>query len=181
MAACHVRRRMESIAMSEQTSPLNVELLYCDHHGWLQGWLRRKLGNSFDAADLAHDTFVRIMASRRLPPHLGDEPRALLTHVAKGLVVDHWRRREVEAAYLETVANLPHPEVPSPEARLLIIEALVRIDAMLASLPPRTRQVFLLAQLDGLTLRQIVEQTQMPLITVRRHIHRALMACMAAA
>ncbi len=137
--------------MSDQTSSLNVELLYCDHHGWLQGWLRRKLGNSFDAADLAHDTFVRVMASRRLPQHMGDEPRALLTHIAKGLVIDHWRRQEVEAAYLETVAGLPEPEVPSPEARLLIIEALMRIDAMLASLPPRTREVFLLAQLDGLT------------------------------
>lgn len=44
-----------------------VRSLYIDHHGWLQGWLRRKLGNACDAADLAHDTFVRVMVSRRLP------------------------------------------------------------------------------------------------------------------
>lgn len=154
--------------------------LYVDHHGWLLGWLRRRLGHAGDAADLAHDTFVRVMSSRRLPAQLGGEPRALLTHVAKGLVIDHWRHQEVERAYLEALAVSPEPVAPSPEARLLIIEALVRIDAMLAGLPGRSREVFLLAQLDGLTLQQIAAQTGMPVITVRRHIHRALVACMAA-
>lgn len=156
-----------------------VHILYADHHGWLYGWLRRKLGNACDAADLAHDTFVRVMASRRPPTQLGDEPRALLTHIAKGLVIDHWRRQEVERAYLDAVAHLPEPEAPSLETRLIIIDALMRIDAMLASLPGRTREIFLLAQLDGLTLQQVAERTQTPVITVRRHIHKALMACMA--
>jgi RNA polymerase sigma factor (sigma-70 family) len=157
-----------------------VHTLYSDHHGWLYGWLCRKLGNTCDAADLAHDTFLRVMSSRRLPEHLGDEPRALLTHIAKGLVIDHWRRQEVERAYLEAVAHLPEPEAPSPETQQLIIEALMHIDAMLTSLPARTREIFLLAQLDRLTLQQIAERTQTPVITVRRHIHKALMACMAA-
>ena len=39
-----------------------IETLYGDHHGWLRGWLRKKLGNAFDAADLAHDTYVRILS-----------------------------------------------------------------------------------------------------------------------
>ncbi|ATE59653.1 sigma-70 family RNA polymerase sigma factor [Thauera sinica] len=156
-----------------------VHAWYSDHHGWLQGWLRRKLGDAQHAADLAHDTFLRVIAGRR--ESLGEEPRALLTHIARGLVIDHWRRQEVERAYLEAVAHLPEPEAPSPESRLLIIEALLRIDAMLASLSGRTREIFLLAQLDGLTLQQIAERTQMPVITVRRHIHKALVACMAIA
>lgn len=158
-----------------------VHALYSDHHGWLYGWLHRKLGNACDAADLAHDTFLRMIASRRLSAQFGDEPRALLTHIAKGLVIDHWRRQNVERTYLDALAHLPEPEAPSPETRLLIIEALMRIDAMLASLPARTREVFLLAQLDGLTLQQIAAHTQTPVITVRRHIHKALTACMAMA
>ncbi|MGV8294512.1 sigma factor, partial [Pseudomonas aeruginosa] len=44
------------------TSPQPIEVLYGDHHGWLRGWLRKRLGNAFDAADLAHDTYVRILA-----------------------------------------------------------------------------------------------------------------------
>lgn len=158
-----------------------LKSLYVDHHRWLQAWLRRKLGNAGDAADLAHDTFVRVMSSRRLPSQMGDEPRALLTHVAKGLLIDHWRRQEVERAYLAALAQLPEPQSPSPETCLLIVEALMRIDAMLASLPSRTREIFLMAQLDGLTLQQIATHTGTPVITVRRHIHKALVACMALA
>jgi RNA polymerase sigma-70 factor (ECF subfamily) len=168
--------------MSAARPPLEpIEVLYSDHHGWLLAWLRRRLGDACDAADLAHDTFVRLMASSRSSASLGDEPRAFLTHVAKGLVADHWRRREVERAYLEAIAHLPEPEAPSPEARLLIVESLLRIEAMLASLPERTRQVFLLAQFDELTLQQISEHMAMPVITVRRHIHKALVACMSVA
>lgn len=159
------------------TSSATVAALYQDHHGWLHAWLRKKLGCAHHAADLAHDTFVRILASRR--ESLGQEPRALLTHIAKGLVIDHWRRQEVERAYLEVIASLPEPLAPSAEAHALIVEALTRIDAMLASLPERTREMFLLAQLDGLTLQQIAKRTRTPVITVRRHICKALVACMA--
>jgi len=154
-----------------------VNVLYREHHSWLQGWLRRKLGDAHQAADLAHDTFVRLMSGKR--NDFGEEPRALLTHIAKGLVVDHWRRKDIERAYLETVAHLPEPQAPSAESQFLIIEALMRIDAMLASLQGRTREIFLLAQLDGLTMQDIAERTKTPVITVRRHIHKALVACVA--
>lgn len=59
-----------------------------------------------------------------------------------------------------------------------MIETLARIDARLALLPALTREVFLLAQLDGLTLQQISDRVQAPVITVRRHIRKALLACM---
>src|SRR5690606_27894601 len=130
--------------------------------------LRRRLGDACDAADIAHDTFVRVIASRRAAT-LGHEPRAFLTHVAKGLVVDHWRRQEVERAYLATIALLPEPEAPSPETRLLILEALCRIEAMLSGIPGRTREIFLLAQLDGLTYPQIADRLGMAVVTVKRH------------
>ncbi|WP_049019952.1 sigma factor, partial [Burkholderia cenocepacia] len=39
-----------------------IDALYADHHAWLRGWLSRKLGCAHRAADLAHDTFVRLLA-----------------------------------------------------------------------------------------------------------------------
>lgn len=38
-----------------------VHVLYTDYHGWLYGWLRRKLGNACDTADIAQDTFMRVL------------------------------------------------------------------------------------------------------------------------
>jgi len=159
------------------TPASEVQALYSQHHGWLQSWLHRKLGNAFDAADLAQDTFVRLLQRRRADGY-GDEPRALLTHIAKGLVIDHWRRQEVEHAYMEAIAHLPDRHVPSEETRLLVLDALCRIESMLRDLPEKTQQIFLMAQLDGLKYAEIAEQIGMALITVKRHMRTAFMACM---
>ena len=107
-----------------------------------------------------------------------EEPRALLTHIARCLVIDHWRRQDVERAYLETIAHLPEPEMPSPETRWLVLETLYRIEAMLRGLPRLTRQIFLLAQLDGMKYRQISDQLNVSLPTVKRHMRKAFLACL---
>src|SRR5687767_5351199 len=87
--------------------------LYGQHHGWLQSWLLRRLGNACDAAEIAQDVFVRILARRA--DVQAREPRAYLSTIARGLVIDHWRRAELERAWLETLAVLGPAEVPSPE------------------------------------------------------------------
>ena len=82
-----------------------VNDLYCDHHGWLSGWLRKRLNNSFDAADLAQDTFVRVIKARNALEIR--EPRPYLSMIAKGLLIDLFRRRSLEQSYLEALAAMP--------------------------------------------------------------------------
>lgn len=156
-----------------------VHTLYREHHGWLHAWLGRKLDNSFDAADIAHDTFLRILTKGFSAA--GSEPRALLTHIAKGIMVDRWRRHEVERAYAESAACLGEAVLPSEEQRLIIIEALMRIDDMLKSMSEKTRTIFLLAQLDGLTYAEIAAEMDTTLVTVKRHMRRAFIACLSLA
>lgn len=149
--------------------------LYGEHHQWLQGWLRRRLGDACDAADLAQDVFLRIVARRvQVAPR---EPRAYLSTIARGLLIDHWRRRELERAWLETLAVLAPHEQPSPEARLQVLEALVAIDRMLDGLKPPVRAAFLLAQLDGLTCAEIAVRLRVSLATAERYVAKALRAC----
>lgn len=167
------------MSVIDRAPNLHIETLYGEHHGWLHGWLKRKLGNTHDAADLAHDTFIRLLT--RDNQFFGNEPRALLTHIAKGLVVDRWRRQDVERAYLETLSHLPELEAPSPEARWLILETLHRIDAMLREMPDRARRTFLLSQIDGLTYAEIAEQLEVSLITVKRDMRQAFLVCLSVA
>ena len=153
-----------------------VVTLYAEHHGWLQGWLRRKLGCSQRAADLAQDTFLRVL----LREDLGSlrEPRAFLTTVARNLLADHWRRQELERVYLEALAALPEPEYPSPEERLLVVETLLRIDRCLSALPVLTRRIFVRSQIDGLNYTHIASELGVSLPTVKRHMSRAFLACL---
>lgn len=147
--------------------------LYSDHHGWLQGWLRRKISNTFDAADLAQDVFMRVLL-RHQPVR---QPRAFLATIANGLIIEHWRRRELELAWLDTLAALPEAEAVSPDNRLIFLETLMEIDRMLDALKPAVRTAFLLAQLDGLTCPQIAAHLGVSLATVERYLAKALRCC----
>ena len=163
--------------MPDQASSLSIETLYCDHHGWLQGWLRRRLGNSFDAADLAQDTFARILARRRVEDI--QEPRAYLTTVARGILVNWYERQALERAYLEALARLPEPEAPSPEQRQLILETLHQIDAMLDALPARVRRAFLMSQIEGMRYEDIAARLGCSLASVKRYMKQAFLQCLA--
>lgn len=155
-----------------------VHTLYADHHQWLCGWLRKRLGCVDHAADMAQDTFMRVLTQRKAPELR--EPRAYLSTIARSLMIDMFRRRTVEQAYLETLASRPDALDISPETRFLIIETLLEIDRILNGLGARTRQIFLMAQLDGLSYVEIGRQLRVSVNTVKKHAVRALMHCLLA-
>ncbi|WP_341644375.1 sigma-70 family RNA polymerase sigma factor [Thauera sp. SDU_THAU2] len=163
------------MSSTEFTFQRQVENLYTDHHGWLRGLLRRKLGNAFDAADLAHDVHLQLLRTGRVPP--SDQSRRHLTRIANGLVIDLYRRRQIEAAYLEALALLPEPLAPSEEDRALAIETLVEIDAALHGLPAKARRALLLCKLDGMSYRDIAAELQVSVSSVEKYIAAGLLAC----
>lgn len=155
-----------------------VHQLYAEHHGWLQSWLRRKLGCTHSAADLAHDTFVRVLLRPQAVPGLRT-PRAYLTTLAKGVVSEHWRRQALERAYLEALAALPEPLALSPEERLQLLQTLEEIDAMLDGLAPKAREAFVLSQLEGLGYAEIATRLQVSERTVKRYMAQGFEQCLA--
>lgn len=154
-----------------------VAELYADHHRWLHGWLRRKLGCAHQAADLAQDTFVSLLTKPCQP----DEPRAYLLTIARRLVFETWRRRDLERAWLAELAALPEITTPSEEERAIVLETLLAIDALLDGLSPKARQAFLMSQLDGLTYAQIAAELGVSVSRVRQYMTQALTRCYAAA
>ena len=152
-----------------------VQHIYEQHHSWLHGWLRGKLHNACDAADVAHDTFVRILGGRHAAQIL--EPRDYLATIARGLVIDRYRRHAIEQAYKQSLAERPDATAISEEDKAIIIETLVAVDKALASLGERSRRIFILSQIDGLTYQQIADQLQVSLTTVKKHMVRALTEC----
>ena len=146
---------IEVATPTEQT----LHALYRDHSGWLENWLRRRMGNAWDAADLSQDTFVRVLCSSQQLTDLR-EPRAYLLTVGKRLLSNFYSRRSLEQAYLEALALLPEESVPSPEQRWLLLETLQALDELLDGMPRVVRRAFLWSQLDGLGYREIAERLQ---------------------
>ncbi len=152
-----------------------VEGLYVAHQSWLTGWLRHRLGCPHSAADLAQDTFMRLLTARETPPLR--EPRAFLTTVAKRVLFNHYRRQDLERAYHQALAQLPEDLVPSEEYRAIILQTLTELDALLDGLPVPVKRAFLLAQVDGLSYGEIASELDISIATVKRHLNKAALRC----
>ena len=150
--------------------------LYVDHHSWLHGWLRKKLGCSQRAADLAHDAFIRVLTLAE-PQNL-KEPRAFLTTTATRLMIDAGRRRKIERAYLDALAlHADEASIPSPEAIHAALQVLEKIAQMLEGLPAKPRQAFLLNRLDGLTYSEIATVLGVSSSMVKQYMASVLVHC----
>jgi len=154
---------------------MDMHTLYRDHHGWLERWLISKLGCSHRAADLAQDTFMRLLAKDDLPGL--HEPRAFLTTVAKRVMSNQWRREQLEQAYLEALAHQPERFALSPEEQALVMETLLQVDRLLDGLPVVVRRVFLHVQLDGMSHADVARALNISISTVKRHLRRAALRC----
>jgi RNA polymerase sigma factor (sigma-70 family) len=164
--------------MTTAPSPLHPEVrtLYRDHHGWLQSWLRWRLGNAADAADLAHDAFLRLIV-KPAPRGLGSpaQARAYLRVMAQGLCTDLWRRRQVEQAWLDVLAAQEAPCEPSPEHRAIVIETLLEIGACISQLPAKAQRAFVLAQIHGLPTREIAGELAVSERMVQKYLAQAML------
>lgn len=168
----------------------SINVLYNEHQRWLHSWLHQKLGCKYNAEDLTHDTFIRILHKQAPSSHVEKpaslnnsaplqliEPRAYLKTIARGILIDHWRRRDLEHAWLEVVAHQAATESPSVESQQLLLGLLEQISRMLDGIKPKVRTVFLLAQLEGLTHAEIAANMKISKRTVERYVAEALYHC----
>jgi len=156
----------------------DMHTFYSSHHGWLFGWLRKKLGCSHNAADLAQDTFLRIIASRDALIGM-QEPRAYLTTTAKRLMLDRARRQLIEQAYLAELASAAETvgSYPDPAEILLAVEALEQISYALEVVSDNARNAFLLHYLDGRTHAQVAARLGVSMRMVQKYLVQALVKC----
>lgn len=161
------------MGMTNSTANELVNQLYVHHHSWIFNFLRRKLGCTHEAADLTQDTFVKVMLKDNLREVT--QPRAYITHIAHGVMVNHVRRKEIEKAYLDYIKHQPELEYGSPETRAIVLETLFQIDEMLDGLSVKVKKAFLLAQLEGLSHGEIAKEMQVTVSSVRKYIAKALL------
>lgn len=125
------------------------------------------------AADLTHDTFLKLMLKDNLVTVT--QPRAYITHVAHGVMVNHVRRKEIEKAYLDCMSDQSELECYSPESKAIILETLFQVDEMLDGLNVKVKKAFLLAQLEGLSHSEIAKQMNVSVSSIRKYIATALL------
>jgi RNA polymerase sigma-70 factor (ECF subfamily) len=109
-----------------------------------------------------------------------EEPASFLDRVAVNLARDHLRQVAVQhgspALALEHLAC----DEPDPERVCLDRERVRRAEQALAAMPPRRREVFLAARLEGLPHAAIAARFGITPAAVQKHVARALVTLAAA-
>lgn len=169
------------MSATESVPEPQLHLLYDSHYDWLRGWLRRKLGCAHEAADVAQDTFMRIIASRDALFGAQQQPRAYLTTTAKNLLVDRARRKVLHDAYLAELALVAESlgSYPSPEETTMALQALGQIAAALDNISAKAREAFMLHYLDDQPQSVVAERLGVSTRMVHKYLVQALMQCRA--
>lgn len=136
----------------------------------LAGFLRRLCGDASVAEDIAQEAGLKLIGLARR--ERVDDPRAFLFHVAANLARNHMRHRLIVAGYVDAQAE-PDPAVGADhvaQAR----EELAAVAQAIEAMPPRPRDVLLLARVEGLTNKEIAARLGLAPKTVENHLTRAL-------
>jgi len=165
--------------LSPTSSSLCISQLYASNYSWLVNLLSKKLHCPQRAADLAQDTFISLLSGQSKQP-VDDiyESRAYLTTIAQRILFNFYKRQSLERAYLEALSYLPYDIMPSVEDRLILLETLQQIDAMLDGLQNNVRKAFLYSQLEGLTYAEIALKLQISQRSVKRYMALAFEQCL---
>ena len=138
----------------------------------------RITGNADDAAEVAQETFIRVL--RSLSTYDPARPfRTWLFKIASNLALDVIRRRRRRPMALEDLATEEGPPVdpadpgPGPEEGLRIDRSDTRFDSLVKELPELYQAILYLRYKEELAYEEIAETMNLPLGTVKVRLHRA--------
>jgi RNA polymerase sigma-70 factor (ECF subfamily) len=155
----------------------DIKGLFLDHQRELQVFLTRKLRDAETAADLTQETFLRFAehgqgGSAAAVTHA----RSYLYRTAHNLAVDHVRQQKREQTDVCPGDALAGIADESPLADRIVDgrSDLDRARQALLELPERTRQVFALTRLEGLTYRDVALRLEISDSSVQKHLAKAI-------
>lgn len=132
------------------------------------------LKNEAEADDIVQEVFVKIWESR---DKLGDYKllNSYIFTIAYNNSIDLIRKRINNHKYLETLRNSSIIYTsPSSITEIEFIELNTQVEKLIANLPERQKQVYLLHKEKGLTYPEIAEQLGISKNTVENHMVKAL-------
>ncbi len=169
------------------TSPEGFETLVREHQRMVFRTMARLTGGGAQVEDLAQEAFLRLY--RALPEFRGDAALSTyLYRIVVNVAQDEWKRRRRERV---VIANAPaaadqsepdwiesfagdevNEHARNPQQHLEDAEVRAAVDAALRELPEIERTVLVLYHQEERSYEAIAAVLDLPINTVRTHLHR---------
>jgi RNA polymerase sigma-70 factor (ECF subfamily) len=168
------------MSIGQQSSPVEMPDGASDLRPSLVQYFRRRTRNSQDVEDLVQEVFLRIV--NRSSGGGVENLRGYVFQTAASVLSDHFRRRASHCAddHVEFEPDRHAGTEVDAERILESREALGFVAAALHALPQRTRTIFVLRRLDGLSYKDIARQLGISVSAVEKQMVRAVHQLLAA-
>ncbi len=174
----------ESTRLSDPTEDSQrafLVLLFNKYRGALVRHLERLVHSREDAAELAQETYLRVMRQVQTS-RFEASARSYLFQTATNLARDHHRRQRFRSH--DRLDQIPEADIaftgPLPEQNVDAEQAMGRLRTAIDRLPPVTRTVFLRARIENQSYVEIGRSLSLSTRTVERRIAEAMQALSAA-
>ena len=181
--------QVEAIAMNQVEATVertgseldDIETLVRSYRPRVLRFVAFSIGDPDLAESITQDCFLKAYNGRA--NFRGDcSINTWLTSIALNLVRDQqrlqkfrfWRQARASAIDVTDAANFLPSNESSPESRILAKEQTAQVQAALVNLSQNQRTIFLMRFSEEMELSEIAEAINMPINTVKTHLHRAL-------
>lgn len=144
------------------------------HEADVRAWLRRSSLRTSEEDDVIQEAYCRLLAVKSAADIR--QPRAYFFTVARSIVLETFRRARVvriDAAAEVAMLDSVDPAAPA-EQTISDRQELQRVEAGLAKLPNRCREIFLLRRIHGLSQREVAIRLNISENVVGKQTARAL-------
>lgn len=144
------------------------------HEPALRAWLGARPVARLEVDDIVQETYAALAAMDDVA-HVRS-PRAYMFTVAQSVILQHVRRARIVS--IETVSEIDRLHAPceerSPDRHAAAHQELRRIGELIAALPAKCRQAFVLRKVNGLSQREVARRMGISENTVEKHVGKGL-------
>lgn len=148
-----------------------------DNHASLIRFLRRRLGDTEEVNDIAHDLYCQI--ARQSDTASIKQPRAYLFQAARNFLFNRNRHRHFTNADGHfAIEDACEADVrcfaPSPERVALARQELGLVQGAIEELSPKCRQAFLLVRFEGRSYKETAAEMRLSVKSIEYYMRQAL-------
>jgi RNA polymerase sigma-70 factor (ECF subfamily) len=160
------------------TDPTLIALrqMLLDRYDVLTSWLTRRLGSADRASDAVQDAWLRLAHAQAIGPVRS--PKSYLYRIVYNVARNHQDadHRYSTAVKIDATFDLAD-EAPDPAKIAEMRSELRALEAVMAELPERQREILLAARLDNMPLQEIADRLGISLRLVSKELQLAHEYC----
>lgn len=147
--------------------------IYERYKGILHMHAYKKLGDFEEAKDVVQELFALLWSKRTALPETTNLSGYLYSSV-RNRIFNIFAHKKVEEKYVTSFQKLNSEAIYITDEKIRENELAKQIEAEINALPERMREVFLLSRKENLSHKEIAENLDISVFTVKNHIKKAL-------